>query len=292
VEVRVLSSAPPSRKARVIGPFLFCLLIGAWPPAVALAQPDDPHAAQPERPSVATHAFTVAPGWVELELGAARESSHGTWIDTNLPVNVKLGLAPRLQLALSTTPVHAADGGGFTTDALGAALKWRVVDRAPVVGALAVLPTVQVGAFGGRGSPVAAGVVLISSLEARGLAVDLNLGFARQGQDETDGWTSQTLWAVSVSGPLAEAVSWGGELFGFRDGFDDGHHDRVVGALASLTISVRRWLAIDVSGTLPVAGEQPRVVQAGLVWNVGRLWPARSGVSAPMVSRPVPPGGL
>jgi hypothetical protein len=30
----------------------------------------DPHAAQPERPTVATHAYTVAPGYLEVEVGA------------------------------------------------------------------------------------------------------------------------------------------------------------------------------------------------------------------------------
>jgi len=30
----------------------------------------DPHEAQPERPTVATHAGTVAPGWVEFEAGS------------------------------------------------------------------------------------------------------------------------------------------------------------------------------------------------------------------------------
>ncbi len=40
-------------------------------PAAASAQAParDPHAVQPERPTVATHAYTVAPGWVEIEAG-------------------------------------------------------------------------------------------------------------------------------------------------------------------------------------------------------------------------------
>ncbi|MDQ2767543.1 MAG: hypothetical protein M3Y30_10345 [Gemmatimonadota bacterium] len=32
--------------------------------ADSAAAPNDPHTAQPERPTVATHAGTVAPGWV------------------------------------------------------------------------------------------------------------------------------------------------------------------------------------------------------------------------------------
>src|SRR5207247_3724752 len=47
-----------------------CALTLAWlsvRPASALVQAPDPHAAQPERPTVATHAGTVAPGWIEIE---------------------------------------------------------------------------------------------------------------------------------------------------------------------------------------------------------------------------------
>src|SRR5437764_1362781 len=49
--------------------------------AEAQEPPFDPHAVQPERPTVATHAGTVAPGWSEIEAGIERDryadGSHG-----------------------------------------------------------------------------------------------------------------------------------------------------------------------------------------------------------------------
>jgi hypothetical protein len=37
----------------------------------AQTPPRDPHAVQPQRPSVAMHAGTVAAGWLEIEGGSA-----------------------------------------------------------------------------------------------------------------------------------------------------------------------------------------------------------------------------
>ena len=65
---------------RIIVP---CFLVGAaisgcasvyrLPPAPTVGA-DDPRAVQPERPSVATHAGTVAPGYVEIESGIERDA--------------------------------------------------------------------------------------------------------------------------------------------------------------------------------------------------------------------------
>src|SRR5205814_8842252 len=59
----------------------------------------DPHAAQPERPTVATHAGTVAPGWLELETGGERDrlAPSATLIST--PTVFKIGLASRVHLS-------------------------------------------------------------------------------------------------------------------------------------------------------------------------------------------------
>ena len=59
----------------MFGRRLLCVLAGlavsVTLPAAVLAQTTEsnPHDAQPERPSVATHAWTVAPGWIEIEAG-------------------------------------------------------------------------------------------------------------------------------------------------------------------------------------------------------------------------------
>src|SRR5207248_820985 len=59
-----------ARKVDVKNLAIMSLVLGLcrWQPV--LAQARDPHEVQPERPTVATHAGTVAPGWIELEWGS------------------------------------------------------------------------------------------------------------------------------------------------------------------------------------------------------------------------------
>jgi hypothetical protein len=62
--------------------------------------PRDPHAVQPERPTVATHAGTVARGWVELEEGGEWDKAADGTRTFFAPTNLKIGLASRAQLNL------------------------------------------------------------------------------------------------------------------------------------------------------------------------------------------------
>lgn len=55
----------------------------------------DPHEVQPERPTVATHAGTVAPGWVEIEVGVERDHYSNGDNTLSFPANVKIGVFPR-----------------------------------------------------------------------------------------------------------------------------------------------------------------------------------------------------
>src|SRR5436305_14690024 len=58
----------------------------------------DPHAVQPERPTVATHAGTVARGWFELEEGGEWDKSGDDQKTFFAPTNLKIGLASKAQL--------------------------------------------------------------------------------------------------------------------------------------------------------------------------------------------------
>jgi hypothetical protein len=105
------ASRPPARYGRhlllVLG--AFCSLgaravlaqqTAAQPadtPATHDSVVQDPRAVQPERPTVATHAYTVAPGYLEIEAGVqeAKPSAGSQFV---APVVVKIGLASRLQL--------------------------------------------------------------------------------------------------------------------------------------------------------------------------------------------------
>src|SRR4051794_27877097 len=98
--------------------------ISAIPSLPAQASPDstarDPHAVQPERPTVATHAWTVARGWIELEEGGEWDklpSGHRLFV---APTNLKVGLSQRAQLNLLFNLIvdQALSDGSFATSDL------------------------------------------------------------------------------------------------------------------------------------------------------------------------------
>ncbi|MBE3132556.1 MAG: hypothetical protein IMZ55_03725, partial [Acidobacteria bacterium] len=62
--------------------------------------PQDPRVAQPERPTVATHAHTVAPGFFELETGLQGSHPVTGVIQIDTPSLLKIGVTSRLQLDL------------------------------------------------------------------------------------------------------------------------------------------------------------------------------------------------
>ena len=84
----------------------------------AAQEATDPHDAQPERPTVATHAYTVWPGWAELEAGVELDRFDAGVHAFSTPASLKIGLVPRVQLELTdawmrnTSVGPARDGGG------------------------------------------------------------------------------------------------------------------------------------------------------------------------------------
>jgi hypothetical protein len=105
------------------------------------AQATDPRAVQPERPTVATHAGTVARGFLEIETGIERDRTGG---ETSFltPTILKFGIADRMQLGLFGAGVRPA-GAQLGLGDLGAGLKARLIDDAPIVGDFALLPSVK-----------------------------------------------------------------------------------------------------------------------------------------------------
>jgi len=76
---------------------------------VSAQEADDPHDAQPERPTVATHAYTVSPGWTEIEFGLEFDHSGDSHVLLT-PTTWKVGLAKRLQIEATTYFVSQSDG--------------------------------------------------------------------------------------------------------------------------------------------------------------------------------------
>ncbi len=81
-----------------------------------------PRAANPERPTVATHAYAVAPGYWELEqgfrvFGVGELSESQAW-----DVNLKIGVRDHVQLGVFATAIGWTDGTAGVGD-LGLAVK-------------------------------------------------------------------------------------------------------------------------------------------------------------------------
>jgi len=233
----------------------------------------DPRAVQPERPSVATHAGTVAPRYLEIETGVEYDKlpdkSHGVGVPTVL----KIGLAPRLQLSLfapASSGTHEALGMGD----LAAGLKWRIVDGDGILQRFAILPAIKFSTGGQRGTGTTdASLLLIDSRTVGPVSLDLNVGVTKRSGNANSAPRTATLWTASSGFPVAGALGWQLECFGFPGTSGPAGDAPIVAILTGPTLGAWRTLAFDAGIIIPVAGPQPRAVYAGLVTNVGRIMP-------------------
>jgi len=244
--------------------------------------PRDPHAVQPERPTVATHAYTVAPGWLEIEAGIeldrfAARSSGGSG-----PVVVKVGLAPRLQFDLVGAIQRPAGAQTLGVGDLALALKWRLADRAPVVADFAVIPSLKLPtaptASGLGTGTTDVGLLLVSSRQLGPVELDVNLGYTRRIGPDAFAPRTATLWTTSFGGTVVGGLGWTAELYGYPATAGPAGAASIVALLGGPTLLVKPWLALDAGVIVPLAGPQPRALYCGAVYNVGRLWGPRRGI--------------
>lgn len=252
-------------------------------PSIARAQnidstaaPVDPHAAQPERPTVATHAGTVAPGWVEIEAGVERDHLDGAHALLT-PTVLKFGIVPRVQIELLGSFVHFSgtlpDYSGIGD--VGAALKWRVLEHAPVVGDFALQPSLKLptgSSVHGTGTGTTdVGLLLISSHDWGDYALDINAGYTRRSGDGTRAPKDATLWTVSSGGPVYGKLGWVAELYGLPRTTGPAGAAGVIAFLTGPFVGVAKWLVLDAGAIFPLTGAQPHALYAGLTWNIGKL---------------------
>lgn len=245
-------------------------------PAAVVAQTTEsnPHDAQPERPSVATHAWTVAPRWIEIEAGTEFDRYHDHAHGETAPLVAKIGLTRRTQLELQTPLVHSRGLHAAAGDLL-VGVKWRAVERAPIVATLALFPSIKfptgsTASGTGTGTTDVA-VVLISSREFGAVSLDLNAGFTRRIGDAGFAPHNSSVWAVSFGGPAYGPLGWAAELFGYPPTSGPSGGNAVVAALCGPTMKVRGWLVLDAGVIVPIEGPQPRAIYAGAVYNIGHL---------------------
>lgn len=238
-------------------------------------QARNPHDVQPERPTVATHAGTVATGWLEIEAGVERDRLDYAPATLSTPTVLKLGIADHAQLSITATTLDSGRTAQFGDLIIG--VKWRLLDDAPLVGDFAVLPSIKLptGAGDAGTGTTDATLLLISSHELGPVSMDLNIGYTHRTGDGSAAPTSATLWTASFGGPIVGKFGWAAECYGYPGTSGPAGQAPIVALLGGPTALVRPWLAFDVGVIVPVSGPQPRALYAGTVYNVGRIWGQR-----------------
>jgi hypothetical protein len=252
------------------------LIVGAA--SIGRAQQDtsaNPRAVQPERPTVATHAGTVAPGYLELEEGGEWDRWSDNARSFFAPTNLKIGLASHAQLNLLVNVIHdpRLAGSNVSVGDLTVGVKYRILDHHPILGDFAILPAVKFPtASGDAGTGTTdLSLLFISSHRLGPVAMDLNAGATRRSGDGTAAPTTATIWTASFGFPLRGALGAAAELFGYPGTSGIAGSEATAALLLGPTFLVRDWLAIDAGFITPLTGPQPHAVYAGFVWNWGRL---------------------
>ncbi len=242
--------------------------------SVVQAQPIDPHAVQPERPTVATHAGTVAPGWVEIETGTEFDRYEDARRGTTLPIVAKFGIGRSTQFSLFGSVLSPPGSGSLGVGDLAAGVKWRLADDLPVLGRFAVQPSLKIptgSTASGTGTGTVDGsLLLISSHDLGPVALDINAGYVRRSGNGSAAPRDSTVWTISFGGPARGAIGWVAELYGYPGTSGPAAVPPIVALLFGPTLSARSWLAFDAGLIAPLTGPQPKAVYFGGVWNIGR----------------------
>ena len=224
-----------------------------------------PRVANPERPTYATHAYAVAPGYLELEQGISASGVSTLSQGTTWSFALKAGITPSLQ-AEFFGPVYTRTPSGGGVGDLGIALKFRndLSDKsafALIPGVTA--PTGSVAKGLGAGRALGSLTAVYSVDLPASVHLDLNAGPAGIGAGFTQ-------WFFSFSG------SWGGKVLGVTgECFDftpGGAGPRFAGLLGALTIRVAPWAVVDAGGQHGTTPNSPDALFVGLTTNLGRAF--------------------
>lgn len=220
--------------------------------------------ANPERPTVATHAYAVAPGFIEVEQGVSARGTNGLRQATSWDVNVKIGVTAHLQLGLFG-PLLLRTGTGHGIGDWGAALKVRTALSGRVAVAMvpaATFPTGLASAGLGAGRVLGQLVGVVSADGPAAVHVDLNAGVLGVG-------AGRLQWLTTASFGRAFG-RWGTAAELFRIGAG-GAGTRQAGLLGALTFAPARWIVIDGGGIAGLGAASPVAVFLGLTTNLGHL---------------------
>jgi hypothetical protein len=240
-----------------------------------IAQTQDPHEAQPERPTVATHAGTVAPGWLEIEAGGEFDRYEDNSRAVVIPINLKIGLGSRMQLSVFPSYAKPPSGGAVAFTDLSLGVKWRIADDLPLLGRFALLPILKLPT-GSTSTGAGTGtfdesIFLISSNNLYGVALDINVGYTWRTGDGNNVPRTATLWTVSFGGAGIGELGWAAEVYGYPGTSGPAGTSPTVAILFGPTLTLRPWLVFDLGLIEPIVGPQPYAVYCGVTWNIGRI---------------------
>jgi hypothetical protein len=234
--------------------------------------------AQPERPTVSTHAGTVSSGWLEIETGIELDHGHDPEHTTLGTLAMKLGLAENVQLSILAPYVRPSDNTGGVSD-LTVGVKMRLLENNPLLGDFAVQPNLKLPtgkSDKGSGTGTTDGtLLLISSRDFYGMDLDMNVAYTYRGGSGIRAPRDQWLWAASLAGDLPHGVGWAAELYGVPGTSGLKGDQPLLAFLGGPTLTVAESLVLDLGVILPIAGPQPHAFYAGLTYNLGRIWGER-----------------
>ncbi len=245
---------------------------GAMPPTASTSGGGfHPRSVQPERPSVATHAGTVAAGYAEVETGLERDHlSDGTYA-TTVPTLLKIGLAKRTQLVIAL-PTVSATRVPFGAGDVSVGLKWRVTEDRPTVQDVAILPSVKFSSGGARGTGTTdISLLLINSRVVGLVSLDLNIGATWRSGDGAQAPRTSSLWAAAAGIPIRGAFGWALECYGLPGTSGAAGSAPIVALLTGPTYVLRPELALDAGIITPISGPQPHSFYLGMVTSIGKF---------------------
>lgn len=240
-----------------------------------------PRAVQPERPSVATHAGTVAPGYLEVETGVERDKLAHAAATYVIPTLFKVGVSRRMQLSIQL-PMSGGNGSVLGGGDVAVGIKLRVSEDRPLLQDVAILPQVKFATGGNRGTGTTdASLLLINSRTLGPVELDLNAGLTVRSGDASHAPRTATMWAAALGIPVRGSLGWALEVYGYPGTSGPSGSAPIVAILTGPTLVVRQELALDVGAIIPAAGAQPRALYAGVVANLGRVIGAAGGRTHP-----------
>jgi hypothetical protein len=157
---------------------------------------------------------------------------------------------------------------------LTVALKYRVADDVPFLGAIAVLPSVKLPTGGNAAlgtTTTDVSLLAISSHKFGDAALDVNGGYTRRSGDGTHAPKDATFWTVAGGIPITQTIGLAMEVFGYPGTKGETGSPPTTAILAGPTCAIGRYAVFDLGGILHVHGPQPDAFYAGITVNLGHF---------------------